>query len=146
MVVRRTNNIAIAATGATSCNNNNKNNSWLVIRIASILVFGLVSYCWIRLSLPLLLNPTSNEVTATSKRMPSRNAAVVETTNKTVTSSPARTILEEEDDDDDDDGRGSPACRPHFHVARPDGTWTDASKITTLYFYHVRKAGVSKED
>ena len=38
----------------------------------------------------------------------------------------------------------SPACRPHFKLALPDGTWTNASKFKRLYFYHVRKAGVSR--
>ena len=37
----------------------------------------------------------------------------------------------------------SPACRPHFQVALPDGNWTNATKFKRLYFYHARKAGVS---
>jgi len=39
----------------------------------------------------------------------------------------------------------SPACEPHFRVALPDGSWTEASKFTRLYFYHSRKAGVSSK-
>ncbi|KAL3816243.1 hypothetical protein ACHAXA_002189 [Cyclostephanos tholiformis] len=35
----------------------------------------------------------------------------------------------------------SPACKPHFQLALPGGTWTNASKFKRLYFYHVRKAG-----
>jgi len=37
----------------------------------------------------------------------------------------------------------SPACGPHFRLALPDGNWTTAGKFRRLYFYHVRKAGVS---
>jgi hypothetical protein len=36
----------------------------------------------------------------------------------------------------------SPACRPHYQVALPNGQWTNGTKFTRLYFYHVRKAGV----
>mmetsp|Transcript_13910 Transcript_13910/g.30325 ORF Transcript_13910/g.30325 Transcript_13910/m.30325 type:complete len:746 (+) Transcript_13910:15-2252(+) len=35
----------------------------------------------------------------------------------------------------------SPACRPHFQLALPDGTWTNSTKFKRLYFYHARKAG-----
>lgn len=38
----------------------------------------------------------------------------------------------------------SPACRPHFQMALPNGQWTNGTKFTRLYFYHVRKAGVSQ--
>ncbi len=38
----------------------------------------------------------------------------------------------------------SPACEPHFRVALSDGTWTEAPKFKRLYFYHARKAGVSR--
>lgn len=38
----------------------------------------------------------------------------------------------------------SPACEPHFRVALPDGSWTEKSKFKRLYFYHARKAGVSR--
>ena len=41
-----------------------------------------------------------------------------------------------------DTGRSSPACRPHFQLALPDGKWSDSIKFKRLYFYHVRKAGV----
>lgn len=37
----------------------------------------------------------------------------------------------------------SPACKPHFRVALPDGGWTEAFQFRRLYFYHSRKAGVS---
>ncbi len=36
----------------------------------------------------------------------------------------------------------SPACRPHYQVALPNGEWTNSTKFRRLYFYHVRKAGV----
>eukprot|EP01083_Nonionella_stella_P310290 1101893_1 len=35
----------------------------------------------------------------------------------------------------------SPACKPHFRLALPDGNWTNATKFKRLYFYHARKAG-----
>lgn len=41
-----------------------------------------------------------------------------------------------------DTGGSSPACRPHFQLALPDGKWSDSIKFKRLYFYHVRKAGV----
>ena len=37
----------------------------------------------------------------------------------------------------------SPACEPHFRVALSDGSWTEAP-FKRLYFYHARKAGVSR--
>ena len=37
----------------------------------------------------------------------------------------------------------SPACKPHFKLALSDGNWSSTTKFKRLYFYHVRKAGVS---
>lgn len=37
----------------------------------------------------------------------------------------------------------SPACKPHFNLALSNGNWTSTTKFKRLYFYHVRKAGVS---
>ena len=37
----------------------------------------------------------------------------------------------------------SPACKPHFKLALSNGNWSSATKFKRLYFYHVRKAGVS---
>ena len=37
----------------------------------------------------------------------------------------------------------SPACKPHFKLALSDGNWSSITKFKRLYFYHVRKAGVS---
>ena len=37
----------------------------------------------------------------------------------------------------------SPACNPHFKLALSDGNWSNTTKFKRLYFYHVRKAGVS---
>jgi len=37
----------------------------------------------------------------------------------------------------------SPACKPHFNLALSDGNWSSTTKFKRLYFYHVRKAGVS---
>ena len=39
----------------------------------------------------------------------------------------------------------SPACKPHFRVALPDGSWSNCTKFKRLYFYHAQKAGVSNE-
>ena len=39
----------------------------------------------------------------------------------------------------------SPVCQPHFQLALPNGSWTNATKFKRLYFYHVRKAGVSTQ-
>ena len=45
--------------------------------------------------------------------------------------------------DDEEEIPPSPVCRPHFQLALPDGSWTSNTKFKRLYFYHVRKAGVS---
>jgi len=37
----------------------------------------------------------------------------------------------------------SPACKPHFKLALSDGNWSSTTRFKRLYFYHVRKAGVS---
>jgi len=37
----------------------------------------------------------------------------------------------------------SPACKPHFKLALPDDNWSSTTRFKRLYFYHVRKAGVS---
>jgi len=37
----------------------------------------------------------------------------------------------------------SPACKPHFNLALSNGNWSSTTKFKRLYFYHVRKAGVS---
>lgn len=48
---------------------------------------------------------------------------------------------EESDPEEPQEMTFSPACRPHFRAALPDGNWTNKTKIKRLYFYHVRKAG-----
>lgn len=35
----------------------------------------------------------------------------------------------------------SPACKPHFKLALPNGEWSDTTQFKRLYFYHSRKAG-----
>lgn len=37
----------------------------------------------------------------------------------------------------------SPACKPHFKLALPNGKWSNATKFKRIYFYHARKAGGS---
>ena len=50
--------------------------------------------------------------------------------------------LQYEEEADTTSRRSSPACKPHFQLALPDGKWSDSIKFKRLYFYHVRKAGV----
>jgi len=122
MRVRRTN-----STGAIS-SILPFNNYWLAVRSTSALVLGIVSLCWINLTLPLFI--LTNETTSSSATTKINHLDV---------SSPTKIINHR----DNNLPIISPACRPHFRLALPDGTWTTSTKFTRLYFYHVRKAGVS---
>lgn len=127
MRVRRSN-----STGAISsilpCNN-----YWLAVRSTSVLVLGIVFLCWINLTLPLfiLTNESTTSSSATTTRIYHLDV-----------SSPTK-IINHHRRDNNMPIIISPACRPHFRLALPDGTWTTSTKFTRLYFYHVRKAGVS---
>jgi hypothetical protein len=37
----------------------------------------------------------------------------------------------------------SPACKPHFNLALPDGQFNNITKFKRIYLYHARKAGGS---
>mmetsp|Transcript_18281 Transcript_18281/g.44034 ORF Transcript_18281/g.44034 Transcript_18281/m.44034 type:complete len:490 (-) Transcript_18281:61-1530(-) len=56
---------------------------------------------------------------------------------------PRRTWLKKFDVNDTaaGDEPSSPACRPHFDLALPDGKWTNTTRFRRLYFYHARRAG-----
>ena len=107
--------------------------SWLALRSTSVLVLGLISLCWINLILPhffMLTHETSSPTTTLRHHdVPMNEAAAL---SQTIFNHPNNNMY-----------IVSPACRPHFRLALPDGkTWTTSTKFTRLYFYHVRKAGV----
>ena len=99
----------------------------------AILAAFIVLFACLHIYLQLMLAATTNNDNAIilSSLPPPRVAAgqSIMPQTKPVQAKPAAT---------------SPACKPHFRLALPDGTWTNATKFKRIYFYHARKTGVSR--
>ena len=95
-----------------------------VIVIIALLTFASISSQSVQLSQYNMQDETTMVAAGDSRPMTSATAA--------------RTTAAAGEGDE-----SSPACRPHFRLALPDGNWTQTIKFKRLYFYHARKAGVS---
>lgn len=114
----------IATSSSVLCN------KWRAIRVAFMVAFMMLMWdrVWMIRSLHM-----QKEVFAPTQLLPpsKRQSKSIQIINTKKSVNTMTSVL-------------SPACRPHFQLALPDGNWTNSTKFTRIYFYHVRKAGVSK--
>ena len=114
-------------------------NKWLAIRVAFMVAFMMLMWDRVRMIRSLHMQKevfAPTQLVPLSKRNNKKHTKLLQSksiqNNNTKQSVNTMTSV------------SSPACRPHFQVALPDGKWTNSTKFTRIYFYHVRKAGVSK--
>jgi hypothetical protein len=114
-------------------------NKWLAIRVAFMVAFVMLMWDRVRMIRSLHMQKevfAPTQLVPLSKRNNKKHTKLLQSksiqNNNTKQSVNTMTSV------------SSPACRPHFQVALPDGKWTNSTKFTRIYFYHVRKAGVSK--